>query len=418
MKKTKYLIIGAGITGISFANFINTENYTIIEKEDYTGGYCNTINKQNYYWDYSGHFFHFKDEKIKQLVTKNIQKEEILEVTKNTKIFYKNKLIDFPFQKNIHQLEKKEFIECLHDLYFKPTKTPHNFKEMLLSKFGKGISEKFLFPYNEKLYSCDLNTLDVDAMGRFFPHANFDEIMKNMKTKKDKSYNSSFIYFKKGIKTVINSLLKNIETNNIRFSEKIEKIDTAKKIAETNKEKYKYEYLISTIPFIELLKNTGKEYNSEEFPYNKVFVINIGLDQEVDLKEHWIYFPEKKYCFYRVGFYNNIKNEKKGSLYIEIGFDSNEKINEKYWYEKAIEDLKKTRIITTQKIIAKHTITLNPAYVHITTKSNDKVSKLKKELSKSNVFSIGRYGSWTYCSMEDNIIEAKKTAKQITQNET
>ena len=44
-----------------------------------------------------------------------------------------------------------------------------NFKEMLYARFGRGIAEKFLIPYNEKLYACDLGALDSDAMGRFFP---------------------------------------------------------------------------------------------------------------------------------------------------------------------------------------------------------------------------------------------------------
>ena len=37
--KIKYLIIGAGVTGLSFANFIK-DNYLIIEKEDEVGGFC------------------------------------------------------------------------------------------------------------------------------------------------------------------------------------------------------------------------------------------------------------------------------------------------------------------------------------------------------------------------------------------
>jgi hypothetical protein len=28
------------------------------------------------------------------------------------------------------------------------------------------------------------------------------------------------------------------------------------------------------------------------------------------------------------------------------------------------------------------------------------------------VYSIGRYGSWTYCSIEDNIVEARALAEQ------
>jgi hypothetical protein len=30
-----------------------------------------------------------------------------------------------------------------------------------------------------------------------------------------------------------------------------------------------------------------------------------------------------------------------------------------------------------------------------------------------NIYSIGRYGSWIYCSIEDNIIQAKETAEII-----
>ena len=52
MRKTKYLIIGAGVTGLSFANFIK-EDYMIIEKENEVGGFCRTVYKDDYIWDYA-----------------------------------------------------------------------------------------------------------------------------------------------------------------------------------------------------------------------------------------------------------------------------------------------------------------------------------------------------------------------------
>ena len=55
---------------------------------------------------------------------------------------------------------------------------------MLYGKFGKSIVEKFLKPYNEKLYATDLRNLDVDAMGRFFPYADKEAIINNMKNSK------------------------------------------------------------------------------------------------------------------------------------------------------------------------------------------------------------------------------------------
>jgi hypothetical protein len=46
--------------------------------------------------------------------------------------------------------------------------------------------------------------------------------------------------------------------------------------------------------------------------------------------------------------------------------------------------------------------------VHITRESIAEVARLKKSLSERGVHSIGRYGGWTYCSIEDNIIEARQ----------
>jgi hypothetical protein len=31
----------------------------------------------------------------------------------------------------------------------------------------------------------------------------------------------------------------------------------------------------------------------------------------------------------------------------------------------------------------------------------------------NDVYSIGRYGSWTYCSIEDNIIQAQEISKKL-----
>ena len=133
------LIIGAGVTGLSYANFTNND-YSIIEKESEVGGYLQTIKKNGFVWDYSGHFFHFRNDKIKKFFFDRLNKDDILNIRKESKIKYKNKYVDFPFQKNIHQLDKHEFIDCLYDLFFKEEKKYSTFKEMVYANFGKSIS--------------------------------------------------------------------------------------------------------------------------------------------------------------------------------------------------------------------------------------------------------------------------------------
>ena len=88
------LIIGAGISGISYANFTKND-FLLIEKENEAGGYCRTIKRNGYVWDYSGHFFHFQHPDIEEYVCRNISPSSLLKVEKHTQIYYKGDYIDF-----------------------------------------------------------------------------------------------------------------------------------------------------------------------------------------------------------------------------------------------------------------------------------------------------------------------------------
>ena len=111
---------------------------------------------------------------------------------------------------------------------------------------------------------------------------------------------------------------------------------------------------------------------------------------------------------------DNIFATKNMSLYVELGFGKNtDVIDVEYYKEKVLDDLKKAGIITDHKLIASHFVIMDPAYVHITKESIRDVEEKKKVLARNNIYSIGRYGSWTYCSIEDNILEAKEVALGI-----
>lgn len=405
------IIIGGGITGLSYALFKDNDDYLIFEKESEVGGYCRTISRNGFIWDYSGHFFHFQNPEIKQLIMgKLYEKGEVIDVDKCTHIKYKGLSIDYPFQKNIHQLSKDEFIDCLFDLFTVENKDISTFKEMLYNKFGKSIAEKFLIPYNEKLYACDLNRLDKDAMGRFFPYADREQIVRNFKCTNNGSYNNSFAYPKGGAMQYVNEILDNLHKSNIKTGVMVKAVRPENKTVVLNSgEEVGYDNLISTIPLPALLDLCGLEYVHDIYTWNKVLVFNLGFDSKGPNDfDHWIYFPEKDYCFYRVGFYDNILKQDQTSMYVELGFWKDDNINPHEWLGKVLFDLKKAELITeTQILIDYESIVMDPAYVHITRKSLEDVETKKKMLSNYDIYSIGRYGSWTYCSIEDNIKEAR-----------
>ena len=421
--KTTNLIIGAGISGLTYANFTK-EDYLIVEKEDRVGGYCKTTKRNGYVWDYAGHFFHFNTQELKDLFLKNMPEDEILYNQKCTKILYNGSFIDFPFQANIHQLEKQDFIDCLYDLFHKVEKeTYENFLDMLYGKFGKSIVEKFLKPYNEKLYATDLKNLDVDAMGRFFPYADKEAIINNMKENTMNSYNSSFLYPKGGAESFIKVLYDNLEKEKVLLNTSVVKINLDTKEATlSNGEKVEYQNLINTMPlnhFLELL-GIHKEL-LEEMSFNKVLVFNLGFDKPSPLctKEHWLYIPSSECNYYRVGFYNNILRTEKLSMYIEIGYGKDTEITKEEIEKQlslTLENLKKQGIINEEmKLVDYESIIMSPAYVHINTKTTKKIDALKEEFKKKDVYTIGRYGAWIYNSMEDSMLVAKALAEELNE---
>ena len=419
--KTKNLIIGAGISGLTYANYAK-EDYLIIEKENEVGGYCRTIKKDGFIWDYAGHFFHFNTEEFKNKFLNQMNKDDIIYNNKCTKIIYKNKLIDFPFQTNIHQLEKKEFIDCLYDLLNKEEKDHYdNFLDMLYGKFGKSIVEKFLKPYNEKLYAVDLKELDVEAMGRFFPYANKEEIIKNMKKHEVKSYNSSFLYPKNGAGSFIKILYDKLDKDKIMLNTSVKAIDTNKKVVTLSTgEKGEYENLINTIPLNSFLKLLGEyEDVQKRMSYNKVLVFNLGFNKKSPkfTKEHWLYIPSKDCNFYRCGFYNNILGTEKLSMYVEIGYNMKDIINDDEvakQLELTLENLNKLGITNKDITLESYsTVIMDPAYVHINAETNKLLDNIKEQLKNKKIYTIGRYGAWIYNSMEDSMLKAKELAEEI-----
>lgn len=409
------IIIGAGMSGLSYAAFCGHNDYFIIEQSDRIGGYCKTTERNGFVWDCSGHFFHFKDKDIEQFVTHGIPAEDILTIHKNTQIRYKDRLVDFPFQMNIHQLPQQEFIDCLYDLFVNPIKDYINFQEMLYAKFGKSIADKFLIPYNSKLYACDLNTLDKDAMGRFFPYAEKEQIVRNFKASYNDTYNATFVYPKHGAIQYVDSLASHVNKDAIRLNTSIVDIQPTEHIVTLSSgEKIHYNRLISTVPFSKLMELIGENIHPS-LSWNQVLVFNLGFDKQgLDTINHWIYFPEEKYCFYRVGFYSNILGGDKCSLYVELGFNKYAKVQPEEWYERVLHDLQEAQIISADMMVVDYeTIIMNPAYVHVCTEGTQYVTTQKEQLAQKDIYSIGRYGSWTYCSIEDNIKEAKALAAKL-----
>src|SRR5262249_10262581 len=109
--------------------------------------------------------------------------------------------------------------------------------------------------------------------------------------------------------------------------------------------------------------------------------------------------------YYRVGFYDNILGTDRTSLYVEIGLER--EASPVDLLPHVLDELRADGILDPlQELVAHETVMLDPAYVHLTPAALQEAPQVRAALEGSDVYSLGRYGGWRYCSIEDNILEA------------
>src|SRR4051812_26281776 len=102
MTHVETLVLGAGITGLATAAALGPEaDVVVLEADAEVGGYCKTVTKDGFVWDYSGHFFHFKNAEIEYWLRERMPGQDVRSIAKRSFISYAGRMIDFPFQKNI-----------------------------------------------------------------------------------------------------------------------------------------------------------------------------------------------------------------------------------------------------------------------------------------------------------------------------
>lgn len=421
------IIIGAGLSGLSSGYHLKmrgVNNFLILESNDRVGGLCKTEKESGFLFDYTGHYLHLKNEYtqnlIKELLGSNLESHERM-----SWIFLNNKLTHYPFQMNTYGLPLKSRIECLTGLLSRKKNIElRTFKDWVLKYFGYGIGKYFLFPYNEKLWTVEAEKLLSDWTDRFVPKINIKEFIAGMfSSQKNIGYNAFFYYPKNN---GIESLPKAFESHlkhKISKNTKVVRIDSKKRIVETSDGKtLEYETLIPSLPLPELIKITSglprKMYDFvENMDFVSVYNLNIGLNTQIRDDFHWIYFPEKQYPFYRIGSVSNIEKNTApigcSSIYTEVSYSRHRPLP-KQIDEKIINGLAKSGFLSNEnEIIVRKPIDIKYAYV-LYNKEWKITSEIKEYLKRIGIYTIGRYGTWDYSSMEDAIIEGKILSENLT----
>ena len=423
------VILGAGLSGLACAFYLK-EDYSIFEKESRVGGLCRSEKVGGFTFDYTGHLLHLKRDENKRLIKELLGKNLFLQKRKSW-IYSKGTYTKYPFQANIYGLPPKVIKECIDGLRevrtnrkrYTVNRKPVDFKEWIYRNFGKGYARHFLIPYNEKLWTVPLEEMSTEWTRRFVPIPTLKEALAGARGRqgKDFGYNIRFYYpLEGGIEELPKSFLPHIKRVNLK-TEAAGILLKDKKIRFNNGRKIKYQRLVSTMPLPELMKIIDRvpekvKEASGRLRHVSVFNLNLGIEREKVSDKHWIYFPEKDFVFYRVGFTSNfspyLAPKGTSSIYIEVSYSQDRPLDKKGITRRIIKDLMKAGIITSQdKILAKLLLDIRYAYPLYDHSHRESISTIQRFLRENGIYSLGRFGSWEYLSMEDVINQARKIAK-------
>lgn len=432
-KKADIVVIGGGISGCAAAHELQKEgiDYLLLEKNVEPGGLTRSISVGDAHFDYTGHYLHLSKCNSPSEIPHAKQKDEDWQlVERNSVIYLDGEIIPAPFQYNLYALPGSIRDRCIKDFRNRPyTANPQSFRDYLLSGFGKGISNIFLFPYNEKQMALSLENLSIDASNRFFPSADVKKIEDGYK-KQNRAiplgYNNYFWYPKyNGIGLLAKGLSKDI--GNMYTCCNVKKIDILNKTIITSQEKIKYEKIISSIPLKNFcyLTNDSKLHNlANALSHNRVLCLNLLFRGQFNKRFngcHWIYVPDKKIPFYRVGIYSHLSQTFVPSgltaIYVEVAYnykanrsDLNIVLNNIFFSLSEL-DWMHRRDCTVMSVNW-----IDCAYVHFDQNRKRNVKQIFNILKRNNIYPIGRYGLWDYISMEDSIFSGIEVAKKIAQN--
>jgi len=414
------VILGAGITGLSVAYHLKKKNkdFIIIEKENVPGGLCRNVYTDGYIFNYTGHFLHCRTEYVRNLAGKLVP--DIKMIKRNSFIYLDKSIVPYPIQSNIRYLSLQNRIKAFLSGFFKPSKKPGNLEEWFIYNFGGELYRIFFSPYNQKLWNYPLKKISPNFLSSYVPKES------STYAEKVEEYNAEFFYPEKGIGELISSLAENIEI----YHGEVKRID--ENYVYFGGERVKYENLISTIPLPDFLRifDVDKNFyktNNGRLIWNSVLCINIGLKgsfsfdtsiKKIDRnssKFHWLYFPEKKYPFYRVGSLSNVSSstvpQNHSSLWVEISYGKNKL--DRSIVDMVIKDLESIGVLKEDLIDCICLLDIPYAYP-IYNKDRDKIlNEIKFFLDKYDITLAGRFGGWKYSYMEESILEGKKIAEEL-----
>ncbi|MBN8547764.1 MAG: FAD-dependent oxidoreductase [Deltaproteobacteria bacterium] len=422
--KVKYLILGAGPTGLGAAyrlKDLGEQDYLLLEKNPWVGGLATSFKDDaGFWWDIGGHvqFSHYKY--FDDVMDLSLGKDGWLEHERESWVWIKNRFVPYPFQNNIRYLPKESVWKCLKGI-IEITKNPlarkpANFAEWTQSIFGAGIGEEFMNPYNFKVWAYPLTELAYHWIGERVSVVDLNRVLENVILERDDvswGPNNKFRFPKQGGTGAIwHAVGKMVGADKTRTNCTVTRINAQERsVLLSDGSSVQYEHLLSTMPLdicaglVSEIPDALKQ-RAGGLKYSSTNIVGVGLrgQPKPELESKcWMYFPESDCPFYRVTLFSkysplNVPDIKtQFSLMTETSESPAKPVNHKTLLEETISGLRNTKLISDKdQIVSTWTFHAPYGYPTPSLERDAIIKDVMPALQKLGVYSRGRFGGWKY----------------------
>jgi protoporphyrinogen oxidase len=416
------LILGGGVTGLAAGI---ASGLPVYEAEEQSGGICSSYylrpgdrqryglapqDGEAYRFEIGGGHWIFGGDPVVLRFLGDLA--PMKSYARRSSVYFRERdiYVPFPLQENLRFLPHDIAAEALAEMA-RPGGSYRTMKEWLGAIFGPTLCRLFFLPFHQ-LYTAGLCEEIAPQDAYKSPVDLVRAIQGAFGSAAPAGYNIHYVYPREGLNVLAQKMASRAD---LHYGKRVVRIDPSRKELEfADGSTTGYHQLIGTLPLNRMLELTEIRIEEPPDPYTAVLVLNIGAVRGPKCPpEHWLYNPDAKSGFHRVGFYSNVdisflprsrwSDRDRVSIYVERAYVGGKRpsASEVAAYQKAVEkELQEWGFIG--EIEVNDPTWIDVAYTWARPGSQWRREAIRR-LEEHDIFPVGRYARWTFQGIADSV---------------
>jgi len=420
-------VLGGGLTGLVVASRCRHE-CEVLELDHSTGGHCRSLVEQGYTFDCGGpHILFSSNKDILALLTAQLG-DNLAQRRRNNRIWFDGRVVKYPFENGLYDLAPQDRFECLYYYLHNDYPKPQNFKEWIYHVFGKGIAEKYMVPYNEKIWNLSADQMAFDWVEGRVPRPPVEDVIKSAVGVETEGYTHQlyFAYPKRGgIECVPRSFARDCHAVTLNF--KVQKVwrDGRHWQVSDGRGAKRFDRIVSTIPVEELLEAlpdvpAAIREGVRGLRYNSLTVVMLGVETAEPLPYTALYVPDPDLPFHRLSFPLNFTDEgaPPGHMAVAAEITTNpgdgfHELGDEEVAKRVIDGLGRMELVKPGQVRFCRVRRTKYAYVVRTFGYREKLSAALAYLNGLGIVSVGRNAEFEYINMDEAVRRALAAVERL-----